>query len=105
MNKVEPLINLTPALLARLKALQALHTEAATFSKSTKMISEEQGKITEDLQNLGGASRQVSFYGIFAGRMDFLKTRYDFCAKLVTSCLKNWILNTDTNDFFCRHVI
>ncbi|KAG2171416.1 hypothetical protein INT43_009077 [Umbelopsis isabellina] len=60
MNKVEPLINLTPALLARLKALQALHTEAATFSKSTKMISEEQGKITEDLQNLGGASRQLT---------------------------------------------
>ncbi|KAJ2955622.1 hypothetical protein NQZ79_g8401 [Umbelopsis isabellina] len=59
MNKVEPLINLTPALLARLKALQALHTEAATFSKSTKMISEEQGKISEDLQNLGGASRQT----------------------------------------------
>jgi hypothetical protein len=61
MNKVEPLINLTPALLARLKALQGLHTEAATFSKSIKMVSEEQGKITEDLQNLGGASRQVSF--------------------------------------------
>ncbi|KAM3578938.1 hypothetical protein VKS41_008477 [Umbelopsis sp. WA50703] len=60
MNKVEPLINLTPALLARLKALQGLHTEAATFSKSIKMVSEEQGKITEDLQNLGGASRQLT---------------------------------------------
>lgn len=60
MNKVEPMLNLTPALLARLKALQGLHTESATFSRSIKMISEEQSKITEELENLGGASSQVS---------------------------------------------
>jgi hypothetical protein len=69
MNKVEPMMNLTPALLTRLKALQGLHTESATFAKSIKMISEEQDKITEELGNLGGASSQVSFLGVvFNGR-------------------------------------
>lgn len=60
MNKVEPMMNLTPALLARLKALQGLHTESATFSRAIKMISEEQSKISEELENLGGVSSQVS---------------------------------------------
>lgn len=60
MNKVEPMINLTPALLARLKALQGLHTESATFSRSIKMISEEQSKIAEELDNLSGVGSQVS---------------------------------------------
>jgi len=60
MNKVEPMMNLTPALLARLKALQGLHTESATFSRAIKMISEEQSKISEELENLGGVSSQLT---------------------------------------------
>ncbi|GAB5587998.1 hypothetical protein Unana1_02898 [Umbelopsis nana] len=60
MNKVEPMMNLTPALLARLQALQGLHTESATFSRAIKMISEEQSKISEELENLGGVSSQLT---------------------------------------------
>jgi hypothetical protein len=60
MNKVEPMINITPAVLTRLKALQGLHTESATFSESIKMISEEQSKITDELENLGAINNQVS---------------------------------------------
>lgn len=53
MEKVDPLLNLTPALLTRLKALQGLHAEAATFSQSVKVISEEQVRITDELKSLG----------------------------------------------------
>ena len=59
MEKVDPLLNLTPALLTRLKALQGLHTEAATFGKSVKTISEEQSRITDELKNLGTACELV----------------------------------------------
>ncbi|KAH8554322.1 Dynamitin-domain-containing protein [Umbelopsis sp. PMI_123] len=59
MNKVEPMINITPAVLTRLKALQGLHTESATFSESIKMISEEQSKITNELENLGAINNQL----------------------------------------------
>ncbi|KAI8336836.1 hypothetical protein BC941DRAFT_337119, partial [Chlamydoabsidia padenii] len=52
MEKVDPLLNLTPALLTRLKALQGLHTEAATFGKSIKVISEEQTRMTEEIKSL-----------------------------------------------------
>ncbi|KAL1929487.1 hypothetical protein VTP01DRAFT_1625 [Rhizomucor pusillus] len=52
MEKVDPLLNLTPALLTRLKALQGLHSEAATFSQSVKVISEEQVRITDELKSL-----------------------------------------------------
>jgi hypothetical protein len=52
MEKVDPLLNLTPALLTRLKALQGLHTEAATFGKSVKVISEEQTRMTEEIKSL-----------------------------------------------------
>ncbi|KAI8145764.1 Dynamitin-domain-containing protein [Fennellomyces sp. T-0311] len=55
MEKVDPLLNLTPALLTRLKALQGLHTEAATFGRSVKAISEEQTRITDELKNLSTA--------------------------------------------------
>lgn len=61
MKKAEPMLNITPAVLTRLKALQGLHTESATFSESIKMISEEQAKITDELQNLGGVSNKVSW--------------------------------------------
>ncbi|CAO3623338.1 unnamed protein product [Cunninghamella echinulata] len=52
MEKVDPLLNLTPTLLTRLKALQGLHTEAATFGKSVKLISEEQTRMTEEIKSL-----------------------------------------------------
>ncbi|CAO3691610.1 unnamed protein product [Umbelopsis ramanniana] len=59
MKKAEPMLNITPAVLTRLKALQGLHTESATFSESIKMISEEQAKITDELENLGGVSNKL----------------------------------------------
>lgn len=52
LEKVDPLLNLTPALLTRLKALQGLHTEAASFGKSVKVISEEQTRMTDELKSL-----------------------------------------------------
>ncbi|KAK4520403.1 retrograde regulation protein 2 [Mucor velutinosus] len=52
LEKVDPLLNLTPALLTRLKALQTLHTEAASFGKSVKVISEEQTRMTDELKSL-----------------------------------------------------
>ncbi|ORZ12210.1 Dynamitin-domain-containing protein [Absidia repens] len=52
MEKVDPLLNLTPALLTRLKALQGLHTEAATFGQSVKVISDEQTRMTEEIKSL-----------------------------------------------------
>ncbi|KAI9498742.1 hypothetical protein BDB00DRAFT_881169 [Zychaea mexicana] len=59
MEKVDPLLNLTPALLTRLKALQGLHTEASTFGRSVKAISEEQTRITDELKNLSTACELV----------------------------------------------
>ncbi|KAI7857789.1 Dynamitin-domain-containing protein [Circinella umbellata] len=55
MEKIDPLLNLTPALLTRLKALQGLHTEASTFGRSVKTISEEQTRMTDELKNLATA--------------------------------------------------
>lgn len=52
LEKVDPLLNLTPALLTRLKALQGLHTEAAAFGQSVKVISEEQTRMTDELKSL-----------------------------------------------------
>ncbi|CAO3589760.1 unnamed protein product [Absidia cylindrospora] len=52
IEKVDPLLNLTPALLTRLKALQGLHTEAATFGQSVKVISDEQTRMTEEIKSL-----------------------------------------------------
>lgn len=52
LEKVDPLLNLTPALLTRLKALQGLHTEAASFGQSVKVISEEQTRMTDELKSL-----------------------------------------------------
>lgn len=60
MEKVDPLLNLTPALLTRLKALQGLHSEAATFSQSVKVISEEQVRITDELKSLASTCDLVS---------------------------------------------
>jgi hypothetical protein len=60
LEKIDPLLNLTPALLTRLKALQSLHTEAASFSQSIKVISEEQTRMTDELKSLKSTSELVS---------------------------------------------
>ncbi|KAI8970972.1 Dynamitin-domain-containing protein [Pilobolus umbonatus] len=52
LEKVDPLLNLTPVLLTRLKALQGLHSEAASFAQSVKVISEEQTRISDELKSL-----------------------------------------------------
>ncbi|ORE10701.1 hypothetical protein BCV72DRAFT_9417 [Rhizopus microsporus var. microsporus] len=52
MEKIDPLLNLTPALLTRLKALQTLHADATTFGQSIKVISEEQTRMTDELKSL-----------------------------------------------------
>jgi hypothetical protein len=51
---------LTPALLTRLKALQTLHTEAASFGQSVKVISEEQTRMTDELKSLTTTCELVS---------------------------------------------
>ncbi|RUS18170.1 Dynamitin-domain-containing protein [Endogone sp. FLAS-F59071] len=63
LENIDPLLTVTPALLARLRGLQQLHTEAATFSESIKMLSEEQGKILEEVKGLNGVCEklEVSF--------------------------------------------
>lgn len=60
MEKVDPLRTLTHALLTRLKALQGLHTEAATFGRSVKVISEEQSRMTDELKSLSSTCELVS---------------------------------------------
>ncbi|ORZ03057.1 hypothetical protein BCR43DRAFT_528829 [Syncephalastrum racemosum] len=60
MEKVDPLRTLTHALLTRLKALQGLHTEAATFGQSVKVISEEQSRMTDELKSLSSTCELVS---------------------------------------------
>ncbi|ORX61899.1 hypothetical protein DM01DRAFT_1315161 [Hesseltinella vesiculosa] len=60
MEKVDPLLNLTPALLTRLKALQGLHSEAAIFSRTLKVISEEQTRMADELKNLDVTSQTLT---------------------------------------------
>ncbi|KAG1465750.1 hypothetical protein G6F46_000551 [Rhizopus delemar] len=60
LEKVDPLLNLTPALLTRLKALQTLHAEAATFGQSVKVISEEQTRMTDELKSLTDTCAQLN---------------------------------------------
>ncbi|KAL0080124.1 hypothetical protein J3Q64DRAFT_1810248 [Phycomyces blakesleeanus] len=59
MEKIDPLLNLTPALLTRLKALQGLHTEASTFGRSVKVISDEQSQMTQELKSLSATCDTV----------------------------------------------
>ncbi|KAI8066714.1 hypothetical protein BC940DRAFT_239921, partial [Gongronella butleri] len=61
MEKVDPLLNLTPALLTRLKALQGLHSEAAIFSRTLKVISEEQTRMDDELKSLDTTSHSVIY--------------------------------------------
>ncbi|RIB17154.1 Dynamitin-domain-containing protein, partial [Gigaspora rosea] len=52
LDKVDPLISIAPALVNRLKSLQQLHQEAAVFSDTIKMISDEQNKIRDEVKSL-----------------------------------------------------
>ncbi|CAG8798394.1 24479_t:CDS:2, partial [Racocetra persica] len=55
-ERVDPLISIAPALVNRLKSLQQLHQEAAVFSDTIKMLSDEQGKIRDELKSLNEVS-------------------------------------------------
>ncbi|CAG8541869.1 16677_t:CDS:2 [Dentiscutata heterogama] len=57
--KVDPLISIAPALVNRLKSLQQLHQEAAVFSDTIKMISDEQNKIRDELKSLNEVSENL----------------------------------------------
>ncbi|KAF9582474.1 Dynactin subunit 2, partial [Lunasporangiospora selenospora] len=56
VDKIDPLVSLAPVLVTRLKGLKGLHAEAAVFSDSIKMISDEQTKVTEELKGLDAVS-------------------------------------------------
>ncbi|CAG8602575.1 22991_t:CDS:2 [Gigaspora margarita] len=55
-ERVDPLISIAPALVNRLKSLQQLHQEAAVFSDTIKMISDEQNKIRDEVKSLNEVS-------------------------------------------------
>ncbi|KAG0010912.1 Dynactin subunit 2 [Entomortierella chlamydospora] len=59
VDKIDPLVSLAPVLVTRLKGLKGLHSEAAIFSDSIKMISSEQSKISEELKGLNTVSTKV----------------------------------------------
>ncbi|CAG8459292.1 10484_t:CDS:2 [Cetraspora pellucida] len=59
-ERVDPLISIAPALVNRLKSLQQLHQEAAVFSDTIKMLSDEQSKIREELKSLNEVSGNVN---------------------------------------------
>lgn len=71
---MDPLLNLTPALLTRLKALQTLHTEAASFGQSVKVISEEQTRMTDELKSLTTTCDLVSVFILHSER-NLMSTR------------------------------
>ncbi|KAJ3330403.1 Dynactin subunit 2 [Blyttiomyces sp. JEL0837] len=55
LEKLDPIMGVLPQLIARLQALRSLHTEAAVFSESLRMITEEQGKTRETMGMIDGA--------------------------------------------------
>ncbi|KAF8976999.1 Dynactin subunit 2 [Entomortierella lignicola] len=59
VDKIDPLVSLAPVLVTRLKGLKGLHSEAAIFSDSIKMISNEQSKISEELKGLNTVSTKL----------------------------------------------
>ncbi|ORZ14358.1 Dynamitin-domain-containing protein [Lobosporangium transversale] len=59
VDKIDPLVSLAPILVTRLKGLKGLHTEAAIFSESIKMMSNEQSKISEELKSLDIVSAKL----------------------------------------------
>jgi DNA repair exonuclease SbcCD ATPase subunit len=52
LEKLDPVIGVIPHLISRLQALRSLHTEAATFSDSLRVVSEEQLKVRESAKQI-----------------------------------------------------
>jgi len=52
-------MSVAPALVNRLKSLQQLHSEAAIFSDTIKMLASEQSKITDELKSLNDVAEKV----------------------------------------------
>ncbi|KAG9290543.1 hypothetical protein G9A89_020913 [Geosiphon pyriformis] len=59
LDKVDPLMSVAPALVNRLKSLQQLHSEAAVFSDTIKMLAGEQGKIGDELRSLNDVAGKL----------------------------------------------
>ncbi|RKO83644.1 Dynamitin-domain-containing protein [Blyttiomyces helicus] len=55
LEKLDPVAGIIPHLVARLHGLRALHTEAAVFADSLKMLADEQGKMGEGVGALKDA--------------------------------------------------
>ncbi|CAI2165625.1 16785_t:CDS:10 [Funneliformis geosporum] len=59
LDKLDPLMSIAPALVNRLKSLQQLHQEAAVFSETINMLSNEQNKITVELKSLDDVAAKL----------------------------------------------
>ncbi|KAL1921275.1 uncharacterized protein VTP21DRAFT_10991 [Calcarisporiella thermophila] len=59
LEHIDPLMPLTPALLARLQSLQHLHIETATFAESVPILAEEQQKLEGELRRVDEACTRV----------------------------------------------
>lgn len=59
LDKLDPLMSIAPSLVNRLKSLQQLHQEAAVFSETIDMLSNEQNKITGELKNLDDVAAKL----------------------------------------------
>ncbi|KAL7749853.1 hypothetical protein RI367_004729 [Sorochytrium milnesiophthora] len=58
-EKIDPLINIAPALLHRLQSLQTLHNEANLFSANLKRVVDDQAKMSMDLQQTADILRNL----------------------------------------------
>ncbi|KAJ3191915.1 hypothetical protein HK101_007288 [Irineochytrium annulatum] len=52
LEKLDPIIGIIPRLITRLQSLRSLHTEAAVFSDSIKLVSNEQAKVAETAETI-----------------------------------------------------
>ncbi|KAJ1650786.1 hypothetical protein IWQ61_008497 [Dispira simplex] len=59
VQRVEPLIETTPAIIARLQSLQSVHLEATLVSQTLRQCSDEQTSISEELKVLQEISERL----------------------------------------------
>ncbi|KAJ3408962.1 Dynactin subunit 2 [Chytridiales sp. JEL 0842] len=59
LEKLHPIIGIIPHLVSRLQALQSLHTEAATFADSLKLVTNEQIKVTESSKSIEASLKRL----------------------------------------------
>ncbi|KAJ1554059.1 Dynactin subunit 2 [Cladochytrium tenue] len=59
LERLDPVIGVLPQLIARLHALRGLHTEAAVFAESLRMVSEEQVMVRETGRGIEEALARV----------------------------------------------